>query len=258
MHQRTTAKGPATGAQDQASDLDLAVVWRLENGGNRTCGKQTDGSMPTALDLDGELVASLLAAFESFDTDRSGTISTFELGTATEQAGQEITPGVLKEIVKESDFNKVFAQRIFVPLSLFELVVLVDANAVFGDGCGRQNALVLRQTTIHGRRTQDGVLDFAEFVTLIQTRGRQTTADDVMAAYDTCLELRQGTPQVNDSRDALTKDDMTRFLRAMDQTVTDEEINLIFEQADTDRDGRIDRLEFLRYYDFDQKSLVAA
>ncbi|XP_076033462.1 troponin C, isoallergen Bla g 6.0201-like isoform X2 [Oratosquilla oratoria] len=66
------------------------------------CLKQADVEMP---DIDEEQMIVLKRAFESFDQDKKGAISTDIVGTILKMMGQTVNRAILKQVIEEVDID---------------------------------------------------------------------------------------------------------------------------------------------------------
>lgn len=143
-------------------------------------------------ELDKEQIAMLRKAFEAFDREKKGTISTDMVGTILSMLGHELTEDLLQEIIEE-----------------------VDA-----DGSGE--------------------LEFEEFVTLA---ARFLVEEDSEAMQQ---ELREAFRLYDkEGNGYITTSVLREILKELDDKITDEELDMMIEEIDSDGSGTVDFDEFM-------------
>ncbi|KAG8224137.1 hypothetical protein J437_LFUL005471 [Ladona fulva] len=143
-------------------------------------------------ELDKEQIAMLRKAFEAFDREKKGTISTDMVGTILSMLGHDLTEDLLQEIIVE-----------------------VDA-----DGSGE--------------------LEFEEFVTLA---ARFLVEEDSEAMQQ---ELREAFRLYDkEGNGYITTSVLREILRELDDKITEEELDMMIEEIDSDGSGTVDFDEFM-------------
>jgi len=84
----------------------------------------------------------------------------------------------------------------------------------------------------------NGLIDFAEFVTLMARKMNNTDKDaEIKEAFNVFDK---------DGSGKISKDELRSIMKSLGEDLTDEEITQMIQEADTNGDGEIDYEEFLR------------
>lgn len=143
-------------------------------------------------ELDKEQIAMLKKAFEAFDREKKGSISTAMVGTILQMLGHSVTDKMLAEIIAEVD----------------------------EDGSGE--------------------LEFEEFVTLA---ARFLVEEDSEAMQQ---ELREAFRLYDrEGNGYITTGVLREILRELDDKITEEELDMMIEEIDSDGSGTVDFDEFM-------------
>jgi len=143
------------------------------------------------MDLLSELQhAEFKEAFDEFDKDGSGTISTKELLQVMRSIGQNPTEDEILELVMESDLNG------------------------------------------------DGTIDFQEFLEMMKRKSSETDQTEALKeAFKIFDKNRNGYIEARELRAVTT---------TLGQTLSDEEFNEFWQEADQNHDGKLDYEEFIK------------
>jgi len=143
------------------------------------------------MDLLSELQhAEFKEAFDEFDKDGSGTISTKELLQVMRSIGQNPTEDEILELVMESDLNG------------------------------------------------DGTIDFQEFLEMMKRKSSETDQTEALKeAFKIFDKNRNGYIEAKELRAVTT---------TLGQTLSDEEFNEFWQEADQNHDGKLDYEEFIK------------
>merc|ERR1712110_1024217 len=134
--------------------------------------------------------AEFKEAFDEFDKDGSGTISTKELLQVMRSIGQNPTEDEILELVMESDLNG------------------------------------------------DGTIDFQEFLEMMKRKSSETDQTEALKeAFKIFDKNRNGYIEAKELRAVTT---------TLGQTLSDEEFNEFWREADRNHDGKLDYEEFIK------------
>ncbi|XP_072943884.1 troponin C, isoallergen Bla g 6.0101-like isoform X2 [Epargyreus clarus] len=144
-------------------------------------------------ELDTSQIALLKNAFDAFDSEKKGVISTDMIGTILEMLGHDLDEDTLKEIINEVD----------------------------QDGSGQ--------------------LEFSEFCTLAAKFLTEEVDDEAMLA-----ELREAFRLYDkEGNGYITTEVLKEIFRELDNTLSENDLNNMIEEIDTDGSGTVDFDEFL-------------
>ncbi|TRY96643.1 hypothetical protein DNTS_024260 [Danionella cerebrum] len=154
--------------------------------------------------LSEEMIAEFKAAFDMFDTDGGGDISTKELGTVMRMLGQNPTREELDAIIEEVD----------------------------EDG--------------------SGTIDFEEFLVMMVQQLKEDQAGKSEEELSECFRIfDKYVPYITEllikNQDGfIDREEFGDILHATGEPVTEEDIDELMSDADTNKDGKIDFDEFLK------------
>merc|ERR1719336_3535077 len=84
----------------------------------------------------------------------------------------------------------------------------------------------------------DGLIDFPEFLSLMTRKLREAALGEDLADTFKVLD--------SDGVGYIQADDLHRMFASLGEELTDEEADMMIQEADADGDGRIDYLEFVK------------
>lgn len=152
--------------------------------------------------LSKEVQAEIKEAFDLFDKNGDGEITTHELDLVIRALGQQATEAELQDMINEVD---------------------ADGN---------------------------GMIEFSEFLTLMERRMMDTTAEDeVLAAFKVFDENNDGF---------ITASELRTVMQNLGAKLNDEEIDKMVAEADTDGDGQINYEEFVQMMACEKHGIVKA
>ena len=139
--------------------------------------------------LSAQQISELKEAFQLFDRDGDGTISTDELGIVLRSIGQNPTDQEINEMIAEVD----------------------DDN--------------------------NGYCEYDEFLLLMSKKINEGQMDEeMMEAFKTFDNTGKGY---------ISKKDLARVLKHYNEILTEEEVTLMFNETDADKDGKINFKDFI-------------
>ncbi|XP_043988723.1 troponin C, skeletal muscle [Gambusia affinis] len=131
----------------------------------------TDAQQEARSYLSEEMLAEFKAAFDLFDTDGGGDISTKELGTVMRMLGQNPTREELDEIIEEVDEDGSGSID-------FEEFLVMMVRLLKEDEAGKSEEELsecFRVRCVNG----DGYIDRDEFAQIIRSSGESITDDEI-------------------------------------------------------------------------------
>ncbi|XP_073326341.1 troponin C, skeletal muscle-like [Pagrus major] len=132
---------------------------------------QTDAQQEARSYLSEEMLAEFKAAFDMFDTDGGGDISTKELGTVMRMLGQNPTREELDEIIEEVDEDGSGTID-------FEEFLVMMVRLLKEDQAGKSEEELAECFRVFDKNG-DGYIDREEFALIIRSTGEPITEDEI-------------------------------------------------------------------------------
>uniref|UniRef100_A0A3B4B882 Troponin C, skeletal muscle n=1 Tax=Periophthalmus magnuspinnatus TaxID=409849 RepID=A0A3B4B882_9GOBI len=132
---------------------------------------QTDAQQEARSYLSEEMLAEFKAAFDMFDTDGGGDISTKELGTVMRMLGQNPTREELDEIIEEVDEDGSGTID-------FEEFLVMMVRLLKEDQAGKSEEELAECFRVFDKNA-DGYIDREEFALIIRSTGESITEDEI-------------------------------------------------------------------------------
>ncbi|KAI2649789.1 Troponin C, skeletal muscle [Labeo rohita] len=189
----------------------------------------TDAQQDARSFLSEEMIAEFKAAFDMFDTDGGGDISTKELGTVMRMLGQNPTREELDAIIEE-EFLVMMVQQLKEDQAGKTEEELSECFRVFD-------------------KNQDGFIDREEFGEILRATGEPTDAQQEARSYlseEMLAEFKAAFDMFDtDGGGDISTKELGTVMRMLGQNPTREELEEIIEEVDEDGSGSIDFEEFL-------------
>uniref|UniRef100_A0A3B1JB19 Troponin C, skeletal muscle n=1 Tax=Astyanax mexicanus TaxID=7994 RepID=A0A3B1JB19_ASTMX len=131
----------------------------------------TDAQQEARSYLSEEMLAEFKAAFDMFDTDGGGDISTNELGTVMRMLGQNPTREELAEIIEEVDEDGSGSID-------FEEFLVMMVRLLKEDQAGKSEEELAECFRVFDKNA-DGYIDREEFAEIIRSTGESITEDEI-------------------------------------------------------------------------------
>uniref|UniRef100_A0A8C7YMF0 Troponin C, skeletal muscle n=1 Tax=Oryzias sinensis TaxID=183150 RepID=A0A8C7YMF0_9TELE len=131
----------------------------------------TDAQQEARSYLSEEMLAEFKAAFDMFDTDGGGDISTKELGTVMRMLGQNPTREELDEIIEEVDEDGSGTID-------FEEFLVMMVRLLKEDQAGKSEEELAECFRVFDKNG-DGVIDREEFAQIIRSSGEPISEDEI-------------------------------------------------------------------------------
>uniref|UniRef100_A0AAY4DDR6 Troponin C, skeletal muscle n=1 Tax=Denticeps clupeoides TaxID=299321 RepID=A0AAY4DDR6_9TELE len=135
------------------------------------CRKPTDAQTDARSFLSEEMIAEFKAAFDMFDTDGGGDISTKELGTVMRMLGQNPTREELDAIIEEVDEDGSGTID-------FEEFLVMMVQQLKEDQAGKTEEELSECFRVFDKNA-DGYIDREEFAEIIRSTGESVTEDEI-------------------------------------------------------------------------------
>jgi len=144
-------------------------------------------------DITEEQKAELQDAFNMFDKNGDGKISSSEIGMLLRSIGQDPTESEIKDFIHEVDTD------------------------------------------------ENGTIEFSEFCSLMLAKKNMKTNEEKEA------ELLESFKVFDKNGDGfISADELRSMMSSLGESLTDEEVNEMIDEADTDGDGQVNYQEFVR------------
>ncbi|MGH0169753.1 UNVERIFIED_CONTAM: hypothetical protein FKN15_077082 [Acipenser sinensis] len=188
------------------------------------------------------------AAFDMFDTDGGGDISTKELGTVMKMLGQNPSREELDAIIEEVDEDGSGS------IDFQEFLVMM-VQQLKEDQAGKSEEELSEFFRIFDKNG-DGYIDRDEFATIIRSSGEtisEAEIDELMADGDKNMDGKLDFDEFKAAFDMFDSDgggdistkELGTVMKMLGQNPTREELDAIIEEVDEDGSGSIDFQEFL-------------
>ncbi|NWI21309.1 TNNC2 protein, partial [Crypturellus soui] len=172
---------------------------------------QTDQQAEARAFLSEEMIAEFKAAFDMFDADGGGDISTKELGTVMRMLGQNPTKEELDAIIEE-----------------------VDEDGERRGGAARWVQAQDRGSPPPGP-AGSGTIDFEEFLVMMVRQMKEDAKGKSEEELANCFRVFD-----RNADGFIDIEELGEILRATGEHVTEEEIEDLMKDSDKNNDGRID------------------
>ncbi|TWW56202.1 Troponin C, skeletal muscle [Takifugu flavidus] len=200
----------------------------------------TDAQSDARSFLTEEMIAEFKAAFDMFDTDGGGDISTKELGTVMRMLGQNPSREELDAIIEEVDEDGSGTID-------FEEFLVMMVQQLKEDQAGKSEEELSECFRI---------FDKEEFGAILHLTGEQVTEEDIDEMFGESDTNKDGKIDFDEFKAAfdmfdtdgggdISTKELGTVMRMLGQNPTREELDEIIEEVDEDGSGTIDFEEFL-------------